>query len=569
MRAQLTIGIAGAGGDGVVALGSFLQKLAAAQGYFSQVSRYYGAQIRGGGSAVKIGLNTERLSLAKDTVDILVCFNWEKYREVSSELALGEGTVILHEGGGPEGRRLPGQVFEVPFGAKSQQVTGSTKNKNIVALGLLSAMMALPGDRVRAVIEEDEELALLRKNLSAMEGGERLLAECALPQLDLAPARDGRSKVILHGNAALARGAVRAGCDAFFGYPITPASEIMQEFDDTFFQTGDVFLQAEDEIASAAMVIGASLTGAKAITGTSGPGLDLMTEVMGLAVASETPMVIIDVQRGGPSTGIPSKSEQSDLNHAVYGGHGDAPRIVLAPFDIEGCYRLVIEGINMARYYQTVVIILSDQWLGQTLVAIDDGFLKADYAVVDLKRPQAQEEDRYLRYLSTSDCVSPMSVAGQEGLTYQTSGLTRNERGAPAFDHETHQHLHEKRWRKLLPLYERDDLARVFGNANAPSGVIVWGSSGQVVLEAVRELGAEDDVKVCIPELIHPLPDSVRQFVESVDRLLVIEMNYSGQFYRYLRSQIDLPKDTRLYCRAGGRVFRTQELAGIIAEVVT
>ena len=387
MRDSLTIGIAGTGGDGVVVLGSFLQKLAARLGYFSQMPRYYGAQIRGGGSAVKLGLDAECLSLPKDSLDILVCFDWEKYLEVEQELPLGLDTLVLYENDPPGRINLPQKSFKVGFSKKSQEVTGTTLNKNIVALGLLVRILALPEDRVQEAIEEDEESKLLQENLLALKAGEDLFPQFPFPELKLSPARDDSAKLILHGSAAMARGAIQAECRTFFGYPITPAAEIMQEMQKELSLKKGIFLQAEDEIASIGLAVGASLTGAKSITSTSGPGFDLMTEMMGLASAAEIPMVIIDVQRCGPSTGIPSKSEQSDLNHAIYGGHGDAPRVVIAPYDVEGCYRLVIESINIAQYFQTVVVLLSDQWLGQTLVAITDEFLNKDYPIVERKKP--------------------------------------------------------------------------------------------------------------------------------------------------------------------------------------
>jgi len=292
-----------------------------------------------------------------------------------------------------------------------------------------------------------------------------------------------------------------------------------------------------------------------------------MTEMMGLASATEIPMVIVDVQRCGPSTGIPSKSEQSDLNHAVYCGHGDAPRVVMAPYDIEGCYRLIIESFNIANRFQTPVILLSDQWLGQTFVAVNDEFLNREYAIEEIKKPDLEEFEDYQRYRLTQDFISPMSIAGEERLIYQTTGLTHNEEGAPAFDFETHQRLHEKRWQKLAPLRQRDDLVKVFGKEESNRGIITWGSSAQVVLEAVSDLGLQDKVAVCVPELIHPLPDKVERFIRSVDNLLVLEMNYSGQLYRYLRSQIDLPPKTLVYARAGGRPFSRRELAEPLTEV--
>ncbi|MFC1957918.1 2-oxoacid:acceptor oxidoreductase subunit alpha, partial [Chloroflexota bacterium] len=413
----------------------------------------------------------------------------------------------------------------------------------------------------------DKELILLKKNLSAMEAGEQLSLKFSFPELKLSSAADPSPKVILHGNGAIAQAAVRAGCRAFFGYPITPAAEIMQEMQEQLSLTGGTFLQAEDEIASAGLVMGASMVGVESMTATSGPGFDLMTEMIGLASSAEIPVVIVDVQRCGPSTGIPSKSEQSDLNHAIYGGHGDAPRVVIAPYDLEGCYRLIIESLNIAQYYQTPVILLSDQWLGQTFVATNIDFLKKDYPRKKIKRPTRKDLGRYCRYKLTDDFVSPMAVVGDEGLVYQTTGLTHGEKATPASDFQTQQIMHEKRWKKLMPLCQRDELIKIFGKQECQSAIITWGSSAQIVLEIVKDLGLQSQVKVCVPELIHPLPDAVKSFLRSTEKLLVIEMNYSGQLYHYLRSQVDLPPQTQIYNRVGSRPFSKNELARPIAEV--
>ena len=568
MRCKLTIGIVGAGGDGVIVLGTFLQRLAASQGYFSQMPRYYGAQIRGGASAIKLGLDAEHLSLPEDSADIIVCFDREKYQELEQELSLGVDTLLLCDSEPAREFSLPEKSFMVGFSDKSKKVTGATRNKNIVALGLLTRILGLPESEVNKTIADDEELALLRENLPSIDAGRHLFDEFPFPELRLSPPQDHFPKTILHGNTAVALAAANIDCQAFFGYPITPSAEIMQEMQEHFARIGGVFLQAEDEIASVGMFLGASMAGAKSIMATSGPGLDLMTEMIGLASAAEIPMVIVDVQRGGPSTGIPSKSEQSDLNHAIYGGHGDAPRVVIAPCDVEECYRLTIESVNIAHYFQTPVILLSDQWLGQTLVATNSEFLKKDHPGVKIKKPPKEGFEHYRRHRLTEDFISPMAVVGDEGLVYQTTGLTHDEMGAPAFDFETHQRMHEKRWKKLLPLRQRDDLVKIVGEQEQRTGIITWGSSTQIVLGIVQDLGLQQKVKVCVPELIHPLPRSVDSFLGSVEKLLVIEMSYSGQFYRYLRSQLDLPEKTKVYNRAGGRHFTRKELTEPILEAV-
>jgi 2-oxoglutarate ferredoxin oxidoreductase subunit alpha len=566
-KGEITIGFVGAGGDGVVVLGSYLQRFAALQGYFSQMPRYYGAQIRGGGSAVKLSLCAESPSLPKDILDVLVCFSWEKYREFEQELWLGKNTIVIYEKEPDMTIELPHKSFKIDFSTASQEATATDKNKNIIALGLLTRMLAFSDEALRRAIDRDGEFILLKENLPAFEAGQGLYFSVTLPDLGLHPALDDSAKLVIHGNAAMAQAAVRAGCREFFGYPITPSAEIMEEMQKQLTHEHGVFLQSEDEIASSGLVIGASLTGAKPISATSGPGFDLMTEFLGLASSAEIPAMIIDVQRCGPSTGIPSKCEQSDLDHAIYGGHGDAPRVVIAPYDLEGCYRLVIEGMNIAQYFQTPVILLSDQWLGQTFLAISDEFMKRDYPVYNRKKPSKGELKQYQRYQPTEDFVSPMVDVGDEGLTYRTTGLTHGDTGAPAFDFETQQRMHEKRWNKLKPLRKRDDLVRIFGEEECDRGIVSWGSSAQFVLETVKYLGIQNKVKVCIPELLYPCTDKVEEFLKSMKRLLVIEMNYSGQLYRYLRSCAGLPADTEVYCRAGGRPFSRTELTEAIAKV--
>jgi 2-oxoglutarate ferredoxin oxidoreductase subunit alpha len=568
MRHGLTIGIAGAGGDGVVVLGSLLQRLAASQGYSGQMPRFYGPQIRGGASGVKLSLDTTRASVPADTADIMVCFNWEKYAELEQELPLGANSIVFYDSASPEASiSLPEKAFQVGFSEISKDVTGASTAKNMVALGLLERILALPESLSKAATVHDNALALLERSGPALNAGKGLLPEFPFAELRLSPPIDASAKAVLHGNAAVAQGAMRAGCRAFFGYPITPASEIMEEMQERLNHGNGVFLQAEDEIAAIGLALGASLTGAKSMTATTGPGLDLMTEMIGLASGAEIPVVIVDVQRCGPATGIPSKSEQADLNHVIYGGHGDAPRAVIAPYDMEGCYRLVIESFSISEYYQTPVMLLSDQRLGQTTVATGSDFLTKDYAVARRKRPGGEHGDEYRRYELTDDCISPMALAGDERFVYQATGLTHNEKGRPAFDFATHQRMHEKRWQKLTPLRDRDELVKVLGREEARKGIVTFGSSAQFVLETVEDLGLRHEVKVCIPELIHPLPRALTSFVDSLQKLLVIEMNYSGQLYHYLRSQIDLPSDTESYARAGGLAFGRTELSGPIVEL--
>jgi 2-oxoglutarate ferredoxin oxidoreductase subunit alpha len=567
VKDRLTIGFVGAGGDGVVLLGSFLQRLAAGLGYYSQMPRYYEAQIRGGGSAVKLGLDAERSQLPADKLDILVCFDWDKYLVFKEELPIDSDTVVIGDKSARGTCDVPARPVIVGCTDVSKEVTGGAQCKNIVTLGFIIAILGFPPEDIEKLIANDKSMPVLHKNLPAFDAGRILTSQFTFPDMKLAPAKNKATKIIVHGDQVVGQAALKCGCRAFFGYPITPAVEVMEEMQRNLPQIGGAFLQAEDEIAACGMTLGASLTGAKAMTATSGPGLDLMIEMIGLACSAEIPLVVVDVQRCGPATGIPSKSEQSDLSHAIFGGHGDAPRVVIAPPDVEGCHRLTWESFNIAEYYQTPVIVLSDQWLGQTFVGTDEEPLKKEYPLAVRKRP-VKSNDGYLRYKVSEDDISPMSAVGDEGFTYQTTGLTHNEAGAPSFGHETHHKLHEKRWQKLLPLRQRDDMVKIYGNEKAGKGIITWGSSAQMVLAAVETLGLHNDVKVCVPELIYPMPLKLEKFLHNTEQLLVIEMNYSGQLYHYLRSETDIPKNTFVYARAGGLPFSHGELSKTITEFV-
>src|SRR4030042_154102 len=433
MRHRLTIAIAGAGGDGVVLLGSLLQRLCASIGYCGQMPRYYGPQIRGGASAVKLSLDAGQAAVPADTADITICFNWEKDIELEQEMALGNYSVLFYEDSPPkEGIVLPEKSFQVGVSEISNQLIGKASSKNLVALGLLERILALPESLSRGTEIEDEASALLEKNRPALDAGRRLLLESAFSELRLSPPQNPSPKVVLDGNSAVARGAIRVGCRAFFGYPITPASEIMEEMQERLNHGNGVFLQAEDEIAAIGMALGASLTGAKS----------------------------------------------------------------LSAYDLEGCYRILKDSFNISERYQTPVILISDQRLGQTTGATDRSMLETDYAIVERKRPGGEYREQYRRYEKTDDHISPMASAGDEGTIYQVTGLAHNEKGRPSYDFANNQRMHEKRCQKLAPLRDRDELVRVFGRKESRKGIVAFGSTAQFVLETVDDLGLQDKLSI-------------------------------------------------------------------------
>lgn len=565
-----TIGLVGSGGDGVVLLGSLIQHLAAAAGYFGQMSKYYGAQIRGGGSAVKLNVNAAAPTLPGDVLDLLICFDWAKFAELQRELAVGRETLVLSETPPPDSITLPALALCVPFTKMAKDLTGDARNKNVLAFGMIAELLGFSPDFIAQVTEADKKFKVVRAKAPTLATGRKLVIDYGdtYPNRDalrLDPPVDPAPKMVVCGNEAVVEAAWTAGCSACFFYPITPATEISEMMGARMKAAGrGAFWQAEDEIAAVMNGFGGSLAGAKTIVATSGPGLSLMSEAISFGVGAEIPLVLVNVQRGGPSTGVPTKTEQSDLNLAVYGGHGDAPRIVLAPHDLESVWRLTREAFNLSEQYQVPVIVLSDQLVGQTYVALDGRFMAADYPVVDRLKPEADVAGQYKRYAKTSSDVSPMANFGDEGGVHQLSGLSHKEDGTHSPAQAVVQAWHDKLERKLVPLCYRDNLVRIYGNAKATDRIVTWGSSAQAVLAAVKKLGWSDRVAVCVPELISPLPDAVNWFADEAERLMVIELNHSAQFAHYLRSQTCVPRNFSTFCRSGAQPFGVDELVSAI-----
>jgi 2-oxoglutarate ferredoxin oxidoreductase subunit alpha len=373
----------------------------------------------------------------------------------------------------------------------------------------------------------------------------------------------------MSGNEATAFAALHAGCSFFGGYPITPSSEILHLLSEWLPKIGGTCLQTEDELAAIGAVVGASFAGAKAMTATSGPGLSLMSEMLGLSSIAEIPTVTIDVQRGGPSTGIPTKSEQSDLFHAVYGGHGDMPRVVLAPCDVEGAFHATVDAFNIAEEFQLPVIVLSDQIIGQRRETIDAASLVHE---VVPRRIAYDAGDSYQRYAANEDGVSPMTIPGLANGMYQTNGLEHDETGRPSSMFVVHERMNAKRHRKLEAIAQKYPLFDRFGVSDPEVGILCWGSSAGPVREAVARMNSRGaGVAAFVPRILAPLPiDALKEFLYPCVRALIVETSYAAQFHRYLRSLVDLPPDTRVLARSGGKplsVVEIIEAAAILQEV--
>jgi len=564
MLNDMIIGMAGSGGDGIVSAGDALISAAAREGYYAMLTKSFGSQIRGGESSCRLRVATTPVLNPGGTLDVAVVLNWEDFLRFGGELPVGTDTVVLYEkktGVEPAAIPLkvqPAIVLAVPMADLAIKSAGTLQAKNNVVLGLLAGWFNLG----REAILEGIRRKFAKKGAEVLQGNERAYA-AGLAYADEHPlARDmrlappvatGAKRRVTDGNEICAEAALFAGCKFFGGYPITPATEIMQYLQKDIWKHGGSLLQAEDEIAGIAAVVGASFAGKKAMTATSGPGFSLKSEVIGLASIAELPLVCVNVQRGGPSTGLPTKTEQADLFAAVFSAHGDTVRPVLAPIGVSDVFGVTVEAFNIAEAYQTPVIVLSDQEIAQRKDVIDP-VDPTPFKLIERLRPTPEElAGGYNRFKITDSGVSPLSHPGMPGGSYLAAGIEHNEHGDPTSSGEMHERMNNKRLNKLNPLKTRDDLFIPEGDIDAPLGVISWGGMAGAAIEAVRTARAQGiPVKLLIPKLLYPIAESVyRDFFASLQRCVVVEQSHQGQLHRLIRMWVDVPRDFTSLARSG------------------
>jgi 2-oxoglutarate ferredoxin oxidoreductase subunit alpha len=573
MRSDLIIGMAGSGGDGIVSAGESLITAAALEGYHAILTKSFGSQIRGGESSCRLRISTQPVLNPGGTLDVAVALNWEDFLKFGAELPVGGHTTVIYDsktGVAPDQIPLtgvtPAEVQAVPIGDIAKQTAGTEKAKNTVVLGLLAGWFGV----ARQAIVAGMRKKFAKKSPEVLEGNERAFA-AGIAHAEAHPLRSALmmtppevgqvAQFLVDGNEMCGAAAIFAGCEFFGGYPITPSSEIMQFLNRELWKYGGTVLQAEDEIAGVGAAVGASFAGKKAMTATSGPGMSLKTEMLGLATIAEIPLVCINVQRGGPSTGLPTKSEQADLFQAIFSAHGDAARPVLAPVSVEDTFRMTVEAFNIAEAYQTPVIVLSDQEIAQRKETV--GFIDTrNVRLVERRRPTATELERYERFRVTESGVSPISRPGMPGGNYLASGIEHNEHGAPTASGEMHARMNQKRLRKLNPLKRRRDLFVVDGDPDAPVGLISWGSVAGLAREALYLAQAEGlQVKLLVPKLLYPVSEEIYQdFFASVKAGLVVEQSHQGQLYRVIRMYVNVPDGMESLAKSGSNPIEAVEV---------
>jgi 2-oxoglutarate ferredoxin oxidoreductase subunit alpha len=567
---QLSWKVGGQQGEGIESTGEIFAIALNRLGYYLYGYRHFSSRIKGGHTNNKIRVSTTEVRSISDDLDVLVAFDQEtidvNYKELHSK-----GVILADSKFNPKKPEdTEANLFAVPFTEIATEL-GTSLMKNMVAIGATSAVLDLDihvfEEVVREIFGKKGDQVVL-KNMDAIKAGydymkEKLKAGIETMQLEKA---DGKKRMFMIGNDAIALGAIAGGCRFMAAYPITPASEIMEYLIKKLPALGGTVIQTEDEIAACTMAIGANYAGVRSITASAGPGLSLKMEAIGLSGITETPLVIVDTQRGGPSTGLPTKQEQSDLMAMIYGTHGEIPKIVIAPSTVEEAFYDTAEAFNLAEEYQCPVIILSDLQLSlgkQTVEPLNFDKIEIRRGKLVSGEIPARENNAYFkRYEVTEDGMSPRVVPGMKNGIHHVTGVEHDETGKPSESAPNRIAQMDKRFRKMdhirfnMPVYKNvvhDEPDVLFVGFNSTRGVIE---------EAMLRL-EKDGIKVnhAHVRLIHPFPtDEMLPLVRSAKKVIVVENNATGQLANIIKMNVGHAEKIIKHLKYDGNPFLPNEV---------
>lgn len=573
---DLAIRLAGRGQDGIQSVGQFLARLAGRSGQRVTTFMTIPATVAGGESVFQVRMSADEALTVGDEVDLLVAF-YEDAFEAHREL-LKPGGMLLYDSGefSVAENAIDGRAVGIPMEEMSREITGGAgKGKNMLLLGILASLFGLDLDKLRGLVRErfgKKGEAIVQSVLEPFEAALKLdLGEHFGKGYRLRRPPAGEPRVTMDGNQAMAYGLIAAGVRNGAGYPITPATTIMEIMRAELPKYGGVFLQTEDELSAVSSAIGMSYSGKLAVTNTSGPGLSLKLEALSFATMAEIPLICVNVQRGGPSTGIPTQVEQSDLMQAIWGSHGDNPRVVIAARSVEDCYDICFEAVDLALEYSTPVIVLSDQILATRV----DGFVQPDPAKLrTLELDLSPREEGYQPYPLDKPTRHAPPGSKMLGGRYPTvTGLEHDPDGKPNPKPQNHMVMTARRREKMRRLQSSLPAPEIFGAQEGEVLVVGWGSSWGPIREATKQL-LSDGHQIGHAHLRHiqPLPLMMADIFARYRKVVVVEMNDCGlygvgQLGMHLRGVTCCPHIVGLN-KTDGLAFRVREIvAGVLPHL--
>ncbi len=542
-RADLSVWVGGAAGDGIAAVGESFAKACSRSGYHVFAYNSYQSVIRGGHVCMHIRIGQQKVWTQGGHLHYLIALNQDTIQRYAKHIKPG-GALLYNT---DKCQVTPDQVAHGVHivGLPVMTLAGNQLMQNIALMGAMFQLIGLDATQFKGLIKErfgQKGDAVITANLNAFDKGAEYAKAHAEPGGILVGKSDGKRRLLASGNALIGFGALAAGCRFYAAYPMTPASSLLHYLVKNGPKVGMLVKQAEDEIAVINMTIGAAHVGARAMCGTSGGGFALMTEAIGEAAMTETPIVIVEVQRGGPSTGLPTKTEQADLFQLLGASQGEFPKIILAPRTLSECYTAAIDALNLAETYQCPVLISSDLYLAErneTLDGLDITHVRIDRGPLVTQA----NADAYRRFLDTPTGVSPRAFPGTPGTVFVAATDEHDEDGIVISDvftnPPTRAKMMDKRMRKLQHILNEFPDPELEGPRNAELTLVGWGSTYQVLREAMDELNRQGQkVNLFAPRHLWPFKgEAARTLLEGCAMTLAVEANYTGQFVKFLRME--------------------------------
>jgi 2-oxoglutarate ferredoxin oxidoreductase subunit alpha len=574
---ELTVVIGGEQGEGIESVGDILTKVLSQSGFNLYGFRNFSSRIKGGHSDFNLRVSTgKEIFVNSELVNILVAFDEASIHLYKDQMA--NKSVVLYDSKSVKRSTIPSLddevlLIEAPFQELAQEL-GSSIMKNMVALGMICRLTNQPKEAFKTVITDrfsKKGEKIVEMNIEAFEKGYEFVVENNIYSTPLVPV-SAANKMFLSGNDAMAIGAIASGCRFMAGYPITPATEILENMIRMMPEYGGVVVQAEDELSSIAMAIGASFAGTRSMTATSGPGVSLMQEAIGLSGAVEIPLVIIDTQRGGPSSGLATKMEQSDLTAMLGGTHGEIPRIIISPSTVQEAMYDMGTAFNLSEKYQCPVFIAADLVLATSKQSSE--LLESEKFEMDRGKRitdeelLAQDDNVFKRFAFTDDHISPRSIPGQKNGTHHVTGIEHGETGHPTEDHKNREMMMIKRMGKIEGVSIGEDI-KVEGNGEDIL-IIGFGSTYGAIKEACSELQA-DGIKAGLAHvrLIHPFPkQKLEALINRAKQVIVVENNFTGQLTNVLKQHVEVHSKLQGLTKFDGSPFKPSEITRFYKELV-
>ncbi len=578
---DVTIVFGGDAGQGIRSTGLGFIKAIARSGLFPFGRQDYRSRIRGGHNFFEVRVNTDQIYTHTEGIDLLVAITEDTITEHLDEVVEGGGIIYDEdfEIDESEVENRGVNLFPVPLSKIAMEEGGAKIMANTAAIGAVVGLTDFDISYPEEIIEENFALkgdAVVQNNLDVLRAGRDYVESHSYDfEYQLEPGSQKIGRMVINGNQAFAIGAVAAGCNFVSAYPMTPSTSILEWITKHSKELQIVTKQPESELAAINIAIGASHVGARALVTTSGGGFSLMVEALGLAGMTETPLVIAEVQRPGPSTGLPTRTEQGDLLSVVRASQGEFPRIVLTPGTIEQAFEAGARSFNLAERYQLPVIVLSDQHLANSVRAVDGDRISMEDVEIDRGELLASDDldgldGTYYRHKFTDSGVSPRALPGHENAVYKTTGNEHDERGDITEDPEIRTKMVEKRMRKLETALDQDlrppDL---YGQAAAEVSLVSWGSTYGAAREAVDRLN-DMQVSANCYHLSDSWPlrkEDLSELFEKANKVVLVEGNGTGQMGGLITQETGFSVDQQIL-KYDGRPFTPEYIIERVQEVV-